>query len=297
MIFPLDNSKNQPVKPVCMDVSADRLSSLSVSELADNMELALDYMTEETYDAEIISAYIEAMDHKSPMPEHTDAAAAYSEFCQRIEPIAAERTANIDRRIPRRFSGLHYWARVGVAAAVLVLCVFSGMIAVQASGIDVFGALARWTESIFVFVGVGTGAEANLSSENENVPEEYKELQVMLQERGLPLYVPAIPEEFAVIENVLYIQPDTGFIQANILYEDGERYIVYGLVEHNEPGNMYYEKDDSNVEVFEYNGVMYYIFANNGNTVAAWSVDSLEYTLSTNQSSDFLEDIIRFDDN
>ena len=40
---------------------------------------------------------------------------------------------------------------VGLAAALLTACLFGAMVAAQAAGIGVFGAVARWTEEAFSF--------------------------------------------------------------------------------------------------------------------------------------------------
>lgn len=40
-------------------------------------------------------------------------------------------------------------AVAGLAAALAIVFVFGGMITAQAAGVDVFGAMARWTEKIF----------------------------------------------------------------------------------------------------------------------------------------------------
>lgn len=41
--------------------------------------------------------------------------------------------------------------RMTLVAAAAVVCMFAIMVTAQAAGIDVFGAMARWTEDIFSF--------------------------------------------------------------------------------------------------------------------------------------------------
>ena len=67
-----------------------------------------------------------------------------------------------------------------LVAAVLVACLFSGMVVAQASGLDVFGAIARWTADAFSFGDASTlatsGAEAQFhyTEPDKPVPEEYQ---------------------------------------------------------------------------------------------------------------------------
>lgn len=291
MTYPSDDRNNRDNKPVFMNVLPERLNSLSVSELADELELALDYMTEETYDPEIVSAYLDAMDAKAPVPEHPDAETAYADLCKRLDSAVASQQREPEPMRPRRI--LRHGIRAGLVAAVMVFCLFSGMIVVQASGVDIFGAIARWTESVFTFKNSDLRENDNYPSYSENIPDEYKELQTVLQERKLPLYVPAIPEEFVIDESTLHIRPNDGAIRFNSLYMNGDNYITYAVIEKTDDMNPYYEKDENVVESFTYGNVLYYVFQNNGDVVIAWSIDTFEYSLTTNLSSNFLKEIIQ----
>ena len=54
-----------------------------------------------------------------------------------------------------------------------------------------------------------------------------------------------------------------------------------------------YEKDDSPVEEYLYNGVMHYLFTNLDNQVAVWIVGDLEYSISTTLSKDELKELVQ----
>lgn len=69
--------------------SAGQLDSMSTAELLEGMEQALYSMTEETYDAELIDAYLEALERKSPMPEHPTADESYERFRARVGELNA----------------------------------------------------------------------------------------------------------------------------------------------------------------------------------------------------------------
>lgn len=132
----------QDGKPSFLDVTPERLSKLTASQLADDMERALDFMSDETYDDAVIDAYLEALDRVAPMPEYPDAATTYAEFRDKIRSISEELAPAKSPAVPscgiRRGRQL---LRTVLVAAVLVACLFSGMVVAQASGLDVFARL------------------------------------------------------------------------------------------------------------------------------------------------------------
>lgn len=212
----------QDGKPSFLDVTPERLSKLTASQLADDMERALDFMSDETYDDAVIDAYLEALDRVVPMPEYPDAATTYTEFRDKIRSISEELTPAKSSAVPshgiRRGRQL---LRTVLVAAVLVACLFSGMVVAQASGLDVFGAIARWTADALSFGDASTlatsGAEAQFhyTEPDKPVPEEYQELQAELKRRDLPFYFPEVPNSFRLNESSLYISE----INGQLIYE------------------------------------------------------------------------------
>jgi hypothetical protein len=53
------------------------------------------------------------------------------------------------------------------------------------------------------------------------------------------------------------------------------------------------KKDTGDVEIYEYDGIIHYIFTNNGSTMAAWLVDNMEYCISINSSFFDMEKLIQ----
>ncbi len=215
----------QDGKPSFLDVTPERLSKLTASQLADDMERALDFMSDETYDDAVIDAYLEALDRVAPMPEYPDAATTYAEFRDKIRSISEELAPAKSPAVPSR--GIRrgrQLLRTVLVAAVLVACLFSGMVVAQASGLDVFGAIARWTADAFSFGDVSTLAASDIEEQlfytepDKTVPEEYKELQTELKHRGFPLYFPEIPEGFELVDNFLYVSEQDGGLNYSNCY-------------------------------------------------------------------------------
>ena len=131
--------------PTDGDVFMQMLESMTEEELTDGLNEALESMTDESYDSALIDAYLAALDRKAPMPEVPDTDTSFANFKNRLLlAFPAESNTAVN---PRRKARV-IW-RIGLIAALTVICLMGGMVVVQASGVDVFGAIARWTEDVF----------------------------------------------------------------------------------------------------------------------------------------------------
>ena len=287
-------------------ISREQLDRMSPSELADAMERALDDMTEETYDPEVIQAYLNALENKTPVPPHPDAEESRRELERKIQSIredpSTERQAGMKRAVRLRSI-----LRVSLAAALLTACLFGAMVAAQAAGIDVFGAVARWTE-VFSFGNIpaqsGPGTTTTTLSEQPDlqeplsekaaeIPEEAEEMQAILEEDGQVMYFPQIPDNFELSYSDLYIDPLTGEADLAIEYRDDDIYIAYGVIQHQGDPSGIYEKTDDPVEQYQFNGITHYIFNNSENITVTWLSGPLEYSIWTSDMSYDLKALIQ----
>ena len=140
-----DENSSRPETPM-----EDAKREMSPAQLVDAMEQALDDMTEETYDPEVLRAYLEALERAAPVPPHAgaqDAARRVEDWIQQQgAPEEPERKPG--GQSPARRRGL---LRGGLAAALVTVCLFGAVAAAQAAGWNVFGAVARWTAETFSF--------------------------------------------------------------------------------------------------------------------------------------------------
>ena len=215
MESPLNHHPNQTGKPDCLDISPERLKTMSPSELEQAMEDALSIMTEEDYDPAVIEAYLNALDNQAPMPMYPDAKTSYTDFQQKVRSLSDD--PSVQGMQKRKHVRLHRILRVGLVAALTVACLFGSMVAAQAVGVDVFGALARWTESAFSFGTIQseqvveelpkTGQQMDTSSESSEIPIEYQELSSELKARDIGnfMFPTYIPNGFQIVESDLYI--------------------------------------------------------------------------------------------
>lgn len=292
MDSPAEKNNAHGDSPACLDISPERLNSLSPSELADAMEEALDYMTEETYSPDVIRAYLDALDQKASIPAHVSAEAAYANFQQKWKALSVKKktpeSTTVSGCIRKRRS---VW-RMGLAAALLVFFMFGGMMIAQAFGLDVFGAIARWTEEAFSF-GDLPADDASHNPAGTEVPAEYREVKAALEERGIPFRFPRIPEGFEVVDSLMYVVPDTENIGFSIEYMRDEAFISFKFAQHDGLSKTVYKKDNTDVEIYKYNNMCHYIFGNNGDIVSAWITNDMEYSISTNTKSVDLKKLIR----
>lgn len=303
MISPSEKNNEHGHSPSCLDISPERLNRMSPSELADAMEEALDFMTEETYDPDIISAYLEALDRVSSIPEHPNAEEAYASFKRKLNALAGTNEAQNQPPVSTHTSGRYRIWHTGLAAALIVVVLFGSMMIAQALGLDVFGAIARWTEEAFSFGALPTDKASNnpstkseerpVNSQYTEVPAEYSDIKAAMEKRGIPFCFPKIPAGFEVVQTLMYTMPSTEKIQFSVGYMKNDDFISFEFSQYDGAPKTVYEKDKNNVEVFNYNNIPHYIFRNEGDTVAVWLNGDLEYSVSSNTDSIDLKQIIR----
>lgn len=300
----LNHHPDQTSYPDCLDISPERLNSMSPSKLEQAMEAALTAMSAENYDPAVIDAYLDALDQKAPMPEYPDARTSYADFQKKVQILSED----VEEQIPskHRPKRLRSVLRVSLVAALTAICLFGSMVAAQAAGVDVFRAIARWTDSVFSFgtlpdeVTQGPASTSSSDAAAQSsltdgaiVPEEYKEVQAEFAERGLHLYFPKIPDGFAPHDSLLYIDPVTNCVSFGIAYTQGNDCIGFNIEQRTGPSTAIYEKDDGPVEEYEYHGITHYIFSNVTNKSAAWMIDNVEYSITSNSASVDLTELIQ----
>lgn len=290
MYDPLDKHPENMGENTFWNVSPEKLESMSPSELADAMELALDSMTEETYDPTVIDAYLDALDQKTPMPAHPSVTSSYQSFQQKLQNCAGQGASKPAKQTIK----LRRIIRVGFVAALLAVLLAG---AAQAAGIDVVGTIARWTESVFSFGIIQPNSDSSHNPSNSkqvstDIPEEYHELVAEFENRGIEEYtIPAyVPDRFQVHTSDLYIS-DAGCMEFIVLYENSGQTIMFSVLENSTHAGLY-EKDSNDVRIYSHGEIDYYIFTNLEINVAAWMVDGLEYSVWTTLPESELEKMI-----
>lgn len=236
------NEKKFPQnRPDGGEISTESFASLSPEELASAMERMLDNMTEEDYDPELLSAYLDALDEKAPMPEVPDAEASFARFRKKLLSIVPEQQNTAPGHRVRGRS----LRRVVITVAATVALLFALMVGAQAAGLDVFGNLAKWTDDLFWF----------LPSPRQGETSEYYPLfQEALENQSLPkeLAPTWYPEGFTAGEPEVW-DDETG-LAVQLAFNNAEdgRFFAISVDQYRNLtfATWPFEKDDNPVEAY-----------------------------------------------
>lgn len=258
------------------EAAAEGLDAMTTAELTEGLEALCETMSEENYNGVLVGAYLDALDRKAPVPYAPSAEESHAAFLRRIGGLSGEGgVRGRSRRASRRLF------RGGLVAAVLVVCLFSGMVAAQAAGVNVFGSIARWTGSLFSFGGpqAGYATPAPSATPQPELTEEY-----------LESLLPVVPEGFEVEERNLYIDSTAAYCFAK--FSNASYYIGFSAEFGSSQIPILYEKDERDVIKITLNNTEYYIFDNNGLATAVWRVNGLECGIFSNLEKETIIEIL-----
>lgn len=282
-------------RPAGGDVFAKMLEAMTEEELTDGLNEALESMTEETYDPALIDAYLAALDRKAPMPEVPDTEAAFANFKTKLlQTFPTEDKADSPSRKTNSV-----W-RIGLIAVLTAICLMGGMVAAQASGVDVFGAIARWTDDIFslgTIISEGTGDKSGDSRLGNRVDdtERYESLQDALDAYGIiefrePTW---IPEGYEFESVSVKSWPNNGsFIGIQAEYFDGSNFLQIQLECYEGSANIQVEKTNTSLEAFLVDGLTVYLLENVNSNSAAWATEHYECYISGAVEKQVLKQIV-----
>lgn len=188
-----------------------------------------------------------------------------------------DNTASIDeveeRSVPKRRRSKIISRRIAiVAAAISVL--FATMVVAQASGLDIWGAIARWTDETFRFTFQRGGDTSSWLDSCEELDDVGCNIDYF------PRWVP----EGYIVSDVQKLE-FTDWRQLNFTFENSESATYNMLVSvYNDPQTMQlttFEKDDTPVQTAELpNGNEVYFFENYGYTTAAYQQENILYSIT-----------------
>lgn len=260
----------------------EQLDAMSTAELLEALEQTLFSMTEENYDGELLDAYLDELDRKSPMPEHPATDESYERFKARVDKMNAainpleSAPAASPKPKPR-----HTALRTALVAVIAAACLLSCMVVVQAAGLDVFGSIARWTDSLFGFGAIGEPAASPSPTGTQEVTVEYIET-----------LLPTVPDGFVMGEPVVFEDDVSGGIEYCVSFISEANYITFSAVEQYNDNLSKYQKDYQDVRIIHIDGQKFYLFTNNGYASAAWRFSNLECNINSDLALEELTQII-----
>ena len=280
-----------------------RLTTEQLEELLGDAPLAPDnQQTSDFYDA--IEEVILERETTSPTGRLSDIDSAWAEFQQqymapdgkgqRLYPD--EERSDIRTKTERgTVSNVHSVFRKAGLVAAVIAALLACMVAAQAAGLDVFGALARWTNENFRFEtdsDAVTEQTAFVSSENEL----YRAIQTEVDKLdiSIPVVPACFPEGYQLQDIALHENGRNQTLQCICANENGEILILL-IIKYREGENvnaLVFEKDESPVTEYIANGKLFYIMSNLETKTAAWSDGHLCITINGHLEEDELKTIV-----
>ena len=254
----------------------EHLNNMPIDELTDALADMWDAVDDFTYSAAEMDACLEKIEQTEVAPEF-DVDASLNRFLDKHSRLVecASRTSKKSR------PNISRW-KPSVAAAIAVLVVLGSLVTAQALGIDVFGAIARWTDETFHF-SASSQNEADSytdiqNSTDQSLDGEYTSLQDALDACGIKQSVipQQLPNGFELAKVSVYPLPSQVEIEA--MYTSNDRIFSLVIFRYNSPevvGQTIFEKDSEDMILYDKNGITYYIMSNNQELTAVWMPQEL----------------------
>ena len=218
-----------------------------------------------------------------------------------LEPdaVSAQTDQQYLKAPPKRVVRFRRVWRTALVAAAVVACMFAIMVTVQAAGVDIFGAMARWTEDIFSFGQIAPNSKVSDGPAKETAGSEmegpdpdrvFSSLQEALDAYGITeVHEPAwLPEGYALGTLDVLCLDDPFLRTFAAAYSDGGRYVNIDILSYEGEPIMQVQKIDGPVESVEKNGVTFYHIENLVGSTIAWYSDQYEYYLCGDAGDDIL---------
>lgn len=247
--------------------SEARLDAVSADALTDALADMWDAADELTYSEDWMEQCLEKLEHTEEAAPDFDVEASLANFLDKHSYIVECAAEKEGRKTSR-------WKTRTAIAVVAVLVMLGSMVTAQALGLDVFGAIARWTDETFRF---SASTEGNDFSANRSTPDDisgtYETLEAALAACGID--GAAIPTEaldgFSAGE--ISVHTAQGFVGIRANYASEER--AYSLIvslyaSPDAVSQTIFEKDSGDVDCYEKDGIPYYVMSNNADLTVTW---------------------------
>jgi hypothetical protein len=192
-----------------------------------------------------------------------------------------------------RFSHGRRRIRRSVLIAAIVF-IISGLLVAQAAGVNIFGAVARWTAETFLFESstgnnsiqppIASNAQLDYSSLSEAIAANH------ITEKIVPNWW---PDGFYLTELKASVMPTKTTIYS--LYKNGEKsfsFTIQVFKAMEDISSVTFEKDGEDVEKYVKDGIDYYIMSNLDSKRVTWINNRLLCSISGNLSVNELKEMV-----
>lgn len=249
--------------------------AMSTAELQEFLQTATEQLQadEARWDELVYAAKLYAERMQEIKPPHCTAEESLEEFCKKhSETQAWDFTAKHSSASRKRSS---VWRKMGAIAAAIAISVTLITATAYAAGIPLWSAVVEWTKETFRFVWeeeIAPG-DASLILQKYGVTQD-----------GVPHW---IPEGYVLAE---YGEPDV-FEEITVSYQKDDSFIIFSTRPYHKDSKFHYQQSDD-AEIYESNGIRYYIFPNLKRMVAVWMEDGCECSISGVYSKEVLKNML-----
>lgn len=261
---------------------------LSTEEL--EKRLSMGWLARNREDEEYFDKLAEVVmerEAEDPCGRFADVDASWEKMKKQLGLAANAEEHKTSRPAPKCRQLFRRAASFAAAIATTLAC----LIVVQASGVDIFGALGKWTDEVFRFAQTSP-AENMLTNAADVLPE----IEKALLENGIPTSLAPKGDMAGMrFESVQICRTDE-FVSTDILLSDAADNVVSYAIFKSSNASFHaermYEKEDAPVMEYIHNGMRFYIFENAESATAVWSDGTYSIMIVGNIDCEILQRII-----
>ena len=265
--------------------------------MADQILDWLDTIDEESFsreDDEALERMLNQLETVSPVEDKAVTRSSLVQFHQKYAPLfetrphtAAPKSHAVSewKQFPRTFRRL--------AAAVAIMAIMLGcMVTVQAFGLDVFGAIARWTAETFQLQSQDRPyAMVTINPLQEGERAEYDSVDDVLDAFGItaPLIPQWVPERFE-LSGITAVNASGGvFISIDYICENEFLQMRFREAVVN---TSVFEREETTPEIISDSGISHYVSSDMNRYKVYWQNGEIECRISGTVSEEELREII-----
>ena len=212
---------------------------------------------------------------------------AYETFVKHYAPEMAEEKPIL---FPKRSAIASRWMKRVAVVAIVCVALTTAAVSAKAFAPDFWEKVAIWTKEFFRFTDVADGTEGQ-NPDLKNSAELDSLRDALAQYAGVNELVPSwLPDGYLCVD--VNVKETPRALSVSAAYEkDGEQLFIRIRKElGSDPFQI--EKNEDLIEVYNANGVEYYIFSNNDSLQTAWVVGECECYISGKLTMEEMKGII-----
>lgn len=266
------------------------LYAMTNAELLEEIDRIME-QDAERMDVARLGTCLEILQERAPVLEDHDSEQEWEKFVSSHPLVTAvDETEDAAPQAKRRISSL---AKRAVLLVAVIGVLFGAMVTAQATGMDVFGALARWTEETFHFTSSGSSS-SNFSPATDGdavTNPGYDEMNAALDGFGMESsLVPSwMPDGYEVYGD-LYVYEDDDLWSVDLTLVNDDNTITCTVEYWYQADgftNTVFQKNSDPVECYTANGKTFYFLSNgingmNESQAAIWSDGNLICAITGN---------------